>query len=143
MDENLEKLCWDLYLDYEEEMKINSFTNPLGFFDNDDQEKYEEDNAVIASIDSVQVCHQFSGPLILKKIRQMPPQLTLNLNIPIQLPPGIVGAQLPPQSQQMLQQFQQQVANQTSTMITDQLKRQMPVIAVDLHIEKMKWNKVK
>lgn len=143
MDEKLEKWCWDLFLDYEEEMKLNSYANPLAFFDNDDQDEYKEEKAVIACIESAARCHQFSGPLSLKKIRQMPPQITLNLNIPVQLPPGIAAAQLPPQTQQMLQQFQQQVATQTSNMITTQLKNQMPIIAVDLHIEKMNWNELK
>jgi len=142
MDENLEELCWKLYLDYEEEMKLNSFGNPLGYFSRDDQDEYDEDNAVIASIDSVAKCNQFSGPLKLKKVRQMSPQVTLNLNIPVQLPPGVVGAQITPQMQQALQQFQQQVAQQTTNMITDQLKQQMPIIGIDVLIEKMKWNEV-
>ncbi|MCE9651837.1 MAG: hypothetical protein K8Q89_02085 [Nitrosarchaeum sp.] len=139
MDTKLEKLCWDLFLDYENEMNLNSPANPLAYFSNPDQEEYVEDNAVIASIESEAMCHQFVGPLVLKKVRQMPPQLNLNLNIPIQLPPGILSAQLTPQLQQLLQQLQQQFAAQISTMTTNQINRMSPVIGVDVHIEKTVW----
>lgn len=142
MDEELEKLCSDLYLDYEKEMKLDSFANPLAYFDSDDQDEYKEDNAVIACIESVTKCHQFSGPLELKKIGSLPPQMNFNLTIPIQLPPGIVGAQVPAEVQQMLQQLQQQVATQTSNLISNQIKKQMPILGVNLQIEKMKWNEI-
>jgi len=143
MDNELEKLCWDLYLDYEKEMKIDSFPHPLAYFDSDEQDEYEEKNAVIACIESMGKCHEFSGPLKLKKARQVPPQMNFNLTIPVQLPPGIVATQVPQEIQRMLQQFQQQIATQTSSMISNQIKKQMPLIGIDLQIEKMKWNQVK
>lgn len=142
MDEELEKLCWDLYLQYEEDLNLNSFANPLAYFDNDDQDEYEEENVIIACIESVEKCHEFSGPLILKKVRQPPPQLNLNVNVPIQLPANIVAQNIPAQIQQMLQQIQQNVAGQVGKMIANQLRANMPVVAVDLHNEKMIWKEV-
>jgi hypothetical protein len=139
MDQKLEKLCWELFLDYENEMKLNSPVHPLAYFNNHDQEEYVEDNAVIACIESEAMCHQFAGPLVLKKVRQMPPQLNLNLNIPIQLPPGIISTQISPQLQQLLQQLQQQFATQISTMTTNQIKQMSPVIGVDIQIDKTVW----
>ena len=142
MEDKVEKLCWDLYLDYENEMKLNSLGNPLAYFDRDDQEEYVEDNAVIACIESVKKCHQFAGQLLLKKIRQVPPQISLNLNIPIQLPAAIVTAQVPPNIQQMLQQLQQGIANLVGNAISDQLRHQMPIHAIDIHSDKMNWKEI-
>jgi len=142
MDDKLEKLCWDLYLQYEEDLKLHSFAHPLAYFDNDDQDEYEEENAIIACIESAEKCHEFSGPLILKKVRQPPPQLNLNVNVPIQLPANIVTQNIPAQIQQMLQQIQQNVAGQVGTMIANQLRANMPVVGIDLHNERMFWKEV-
>lgn len=142
MDEKLEKMCWDLYLQYEEYLKLHSFANPLAYFENDNQDEYGEENAVIACIESVKKCHEYSGPLLLKKIRQLPPQLSLNMNAPIQLPADIVTQDIPEHVQRMLQQMQQNIANQMGNMIANELKANMPVIGIDLHNEKMMWKEV-
>lgn len=142
MDEKLEQLCWELYLQYEKDLKLHSYANPMAYFDNDTEDEYKEDNAILACIESVPKCHEFSGPLKLKKVRQSPPQLNLTVNAPIQLPANIVAANIPQQLQQMLQQLQQDVAAQVGTMIATELKNNMPVVAIDLHNEQMLWNEV-
>ena len=142
MDKELEKLCWDLFLQYEEDLQLNSFANPWAYFDNDDHEEYTEENAIIACIESVNKCHEYSGPLQLKKIRRAPPQLNLNINVPIQLPPDILVQSVPAQIQQILQQMQQNIASQVGTMIVAQLNNSMPVDAIDLHNEKMMWKEI-
>lgn len=139
MSDELENLCWELYLDYENELKLNTPSNPIAYFEEENQDSYHEDNAIMACIESEKKCHQFSGPFELKRVRQTPPQMNLNLNIPIQLPPGIDLQQMDPQTQQLLQQFQQQMANQINGQLSEQLKLQMPTVGVDVHVEKMSW----
>lgn len=142
MDDKLENLCWDLFLDYEKEMKLNSPGNPLAYFTNESQDEYIEKGAILACIESVERYHKFSGPLILKKVRNVPPQMNLNLSIPIQLPPGIDLQNINPQSQQQLQQFQQNLATILNQQLSEQLRIQMPVMAVDVHVENMTWKKI-
>ena len=62
MDDDLEKLCWELYLEYERDLKLHSPTSAMAYFDNDGQEEYEEENAILACIESKQKCHEFSDP---------------------------------------------------------------------------------
>lgn len=142
MDQKLEKLCWDLFLQYEKDLQLNSFANPLAYFDNDDQEEYVEKNAIIACIESTNKCHEYSGPLQLKKIRRIVPQLNLNINVPIQLPANIIDQDIPAQTQQMLQMIQQNVASQVGNMIADQLRNSMPVEGIDLNNAKIIWREV-
>lgn len=140
MDKELEKLCWDLFLQYEKDLQLNSFTNPGAYFDNEHEDEYTEENAVIACIESVSKCHEYSGPLRLKKIRQLPPQL--NIKTPIQLPPNILTQNTSEKIQEMLQQFQQNVTTQIENMIADQLRKSMPVVRIDFHNEKMMWREI-
>ena len=139
MDDNLEKLCWELYLEYEKDLKLHSPTSAMAYFDNDEQDEYEEENAILACIESKQKCHEFSGPLKLKKVRQSPPQLNLNVTVPIQLPANLTPSTLPADIQHILQQLQQNVANQVGQTIATQLKAKMPVVAVDIQNDKMMW----
>ena len=142
MDSDLEKLCWDLYLEYEKDLKLHSPTSAMAYFDNDEQDEYEEKNSILACIESEQKCHEFSGPLKLKKVRQSPPQLNLNVTVPIQLPASLTSATLPPDIQHILQQLQQNVANQVGQMIATQIRSNMPVVAVDIQNDKMMWKEL-
>jgi hypothetical protein len=142
MDDDLEKLCWDLFLDYEAEMKLNSPNMPLAYFA-DDEDEYREEKALIACIESIARYHECSGPVILKKARGTPPQLNLNLNMPIQLPPGLNPQQLPAQIPQLLQQLQQTLLNQIRTVISEEIKKQLPIVGIDIKGEKIMWKEVK
>lgn len=142
MDKKLEKLCWDLFLDYEEEMKINSPAQPIAYFQNENQEEYRERGAVIACIESRKKLHKFSGPLVLKKIRDVPPQLNLNLNIPIQLPPGINAQSMTQANQQEVRLFQQTISNMINSQLSEQMKMLMPVIGINVSVERMSWKEV-
>lgn len=146
MDDELEELCWNLFLDYEKEMKLRSPASSLAYFDDDNQDEYREKGAIIACIESANKMHKFSGPLLLKRIRNVPPQLNLNLTIPIQLPPGINFENLEPQVQQHTQQQLQAIQNNLARMINDQINNQlknlMPTVAINTHVDKMTWKQI-
>ncbi len=57
MDETLERLCWELYLQYENDLKLHSFKNTIAYFDSDDDDEYIENNAILSCIESVSKCH--------------------------------------------------------------------------------------
>lgn len=142
MDEGLEKLCWDLFLQYEEDMRLNSPTNLMAYFDGDGPDVYEEECAISACIESASKCHEYSGPLQLKKARRLPPQLTLNINVPIQLPADAKSQDIPSHVQQMLQQMQEDVARKIGNGIAGHLRNAMPVEGIDIHADRMAWREV-
>lgn len=142
MDDELEKLCWELFLQYEKDLKLHSYTSPLAYFDSDDQDEYEEDDATLACIESVKKCHEFCGPLKLKKVRQLPTNLNLKVDVPLQLPAGVAAAQIPAQIQQLLQQVQQNLAAGVANMVVTQLRNQMPIKFVEVQMDKMIWKEI-
>ena len=139
MDGELENLCWDLFLQYEEDLRLNSPANPLAYFDGDGQDVYEEERVVTACIESANRCHEYSGPLQLKKIRRPPPQLALNVNVPIQIPADIRSQDIPSHVQRILQQVQEDVAKHIRDGIAGHLRDTMPVEGIDISADKMAW----
>jgi hypothetical protein len=88
MDIGLEEACWELFLEYEQLMKLNSPNHPLAYFLNDNVDEYREENAVIACIESTSKYSECSGPFSLIIRRSFPQPVNININIPIQLPVG-------------------------------------------------------
>ena len=141
MDEELERLCWELFLQYEEDLRLNSPAIPQAYLDDDGQDVYEE-HVVTACIESAKMCHEHSGPLQLKKIRRPPPQTTLNVNVPIRLPADARSQDIPSHVQRMLQQIQKDIAMQIGDGIAASLRDAMPVEGIDIRVEKIAWRDV-
>ncbi len=142
MDGELEELCWDLFLQYEKDLNLNSFENTLAYFDDDDKDVYEEDNAVVACIESSARCHEYSGPMQLKRIRRIPPQLNLSIMPPSQPSGNDSDQNTSSQDKRMSEQMRQDLVRQVEDMITAQLRRNMPVDRIDIHAEKIVWREV-
>ena len=124
-DSSTEDLIWRLYLLYEEHLKLNEPVDPeleLG----DDEEK-QIDNMEIALIESVQKLHIFKTNVKLKKERQVPPSPNVNINMNLQLPANIQPQQLPAQVQQAIQQMMGQLQQQIGQLVMQEIIRQSPL----------------
>jgi hypothetical protein len=142
MNHDLEKLCWDLFLEYEELMKLNSPPHPLAYFHDDNTDEYKEQNAVIASIESIGKYHECSGPFSLKVRRFFSQPVNITINLPIQLPPGFNVQAMPQHIQQILQQLQQDFVQQVQNMISEQMRKQSTITGVDIRAEHIIWKEV-
>lgn len=142
MDSSLEKLCWDLFLEYEKLTKLNSPPNPLAYFNNDKMEEYEEEDAIIACIESAIRYHECSGPLSFKIRRTFPQPVNIAINLPIQLPVGLNAQHLPNELQPVLQQLQQHIMQQTQNLVSEQIRNQSTVTGVDIRAERVVWREI-
>jgi hypothetical protein len=144
MDEDLEKLCWDLFLEHESLMMLNSPTSPFGYF-HAEEDEYNEDHAILACIESMNKYHELSGKVSFKVRRSFPQPVTLNINLnfPIQLPAGFNVQQLTPEGQQLLQQISQQLQRnflqQARDLISQEIKRQSVIVGIDIRGEHLTW----
>jgi len=96
-DDKVEDLIWQIFLKYEDFLKLNDPIYPeieLG----EDENRILQDMPV-ALIESVKKLHIYKTKIELKKNRKVPPSPQINLNLNLQLPPGIQPAQIPQQSQ--------------------------------------------
>lgn len=139
MDRGLEQLCWSLYLEYENHLKLHSYTDPNDFLEGG-KDEYSEDGAVIACIESENLHHEYSGTLVCRRIRQPGPQLNLTVSIPIQLPDG--GQDSVQSGKATLEQIQQDVTDRIARQIAEQIKAQMPTIGLEQSLTKRMWRKI-
>lgn len=127
MDGDLDRLVWDLYLDYESTLSLDTNPDPRTYFPDDDTNVYFERDATGVCVESLGLLHVFKGDIRFERVRKMPGQLTINLNFPINLPPTVSPQQLPQQLQAAIQQILQQATQQLHNMVQQEVARQAPV----------------
>jgi hypothetical protein len=127
-DPATENLLWRLYLSYEDCLQLNDPIDPeleLGA----DEEKEIKDME-IAMIESANKLHVFRTDVRLKKERQTPPSPSININMNLQVPPGVQPQQLPVQIQQVIQQMVGQLQQQVAQLVSQEIIRQSPLKAI-------------
>ena len=140
-DENTEKLLWQLYLKYEDFLKLNESIYP-------EIEVAKEENKIlenlpIAVIESDKKLHIFKTNVDIRRNRKVPPSPQININVNLQLPPGIQPAQIPQQAQQILQQLMAQISQNITQLVQQEIVRQSPIIGIGGRVYGGKWHEEK
>ncbi len=145
MGRPLEKLSWELYLDYEKALNLTSNPDARTYFKDDATNVNIEKDAIGAFLESTSSSYVFQGDIKLERIRKMPPQLNINLNLPINLPPGMQPQQLTQsaQLQTIIQQIIQQVGQQIERMVREEIAKQAPVEGIQQGWYGAQWKKLK
>ena len=136
-DDELENLMWKLYLEYEEFLKLRDPVHPEIVLKDKDQHQIE--NMPIAVIESSKKLHIFKTNIELKKKRNIPSNPQININIGLQLPPGISPQQIPQQVQQVLNQLLNQISQMIPNIVHQEIVRQSPVIGIEGRAFGGKW----
>lgn len=140
-DEKLEKLMWQLYADYAEEMKLNLNFSPLSFL----MEKKFQPTILqekIAFLESKDSSYIFNVKLLLEPIRQNPPQLLLNINY--QLPQDLLQIiQQNPDLNQIIRVILERLQPYIPILIQEELEKQMPIIDLKVRLIEGNWKKVR
>jgi ClpP class serine protease len=135
--DKLEDLIWQLYEQYETFCKIREPIEPRTFVPQGQDEHSEA--LVMGAIESVNLSHEFSATMRGRNKRQMPPQVSLNMNLNLQLPPNVQPQQLPAAAQQVIQQMMQQLQAQIPGLVQQQLQNQMPKVGFEGWTEAGRW----
>lgn len=130
---------WNLYLEYETLLKMAGSHDPQAYFPLSGPDLYEEKGGVFACIESAQMLHAFKGDFRLTRVRRIPPNPTINVNVNLQLPPNLPPQQLPQQLQQVLSQEVQRAAQQIQQLVQQQIAQQSPIEKIDAAIVGGKW----
>ena len=136
-DNDLENLMWELYLRYEEFLKLREPIHPEIILK--DEDKHQIEDMPIAIIESVKKLHIFKTNIELKKKRNIPPNPQININIGLQLPPGVSPQQIPQQVQQILNQLLNQISQMIPNIVHQEIVRQSPVIRIEGRVLGGKW----
>ena len=136
-DDDLENLMWELYLKYEEFLKLREPVHPEILLK--DKEQHQIEDIPIAVIESSKKLHIFKTNIELKKKRNIPPNPQININLGLQLPPGISPQQIPHQAQQILNQILNQISQIIPNVVQQEIVRQSPVIGIEVKAYGGKW----
>lgn len=137
---NTEDLLWQLYLSYEDDLKLKEPIDPeleLGT-----QEEKEMDDLEIAIIESINKLHVFKTNVKLKKDRQIPQSPSININMNLQLPADVPPQQLPAQIQQVIQQLMAQLQQQIAQLVAQEITRQSPLKGIGGRVYGGRWVQV-
>lgn len=135
----VERLMWDLFLQYEDYMSLNQPIDPRTFVP-EEVDEHTEANLTAACIESVHLLHVFSGDLKARRVRQPPPQLNINISLNVQLPAGITPQTVP---QPIVQEIVRQLQSQISEQVRQQLRLQAPIVRVEGALQNASWKRVK
>lgn len=142
LDGQIAKWAWELYTEYEAFLKLSGSHDPRAYLADPGPDSYEEKDQVFACIESLKLLHVFNGSFRLQRIRRVPPNPTININLNLQLPPNLQAQQLPQQVQQLITQLLQQAVQQIQQMVVQQIAQQSPVERIEGGIVGGKWELV-
>lgn len=139
-EEKVEKLIWDLYLNFEDSLKLNTTKDKKSYIGED---KYTEEDCVIACIESRLLTHHFSGDLVMKKVYKEPEKLNLNLRTPIQFPPDIEPQEVPPEVRKKLNKLAENKKREIIKVVNKQIESQLGVKRIKTDLVGGSWERVK
>jgi len=135
---DLDQTLWDLLRTYEEDL---SLLMPIDPFEVTKTEDVYREPGVIAIIESTWAVHEFGGETEVRAKRQMPPNLSVNLNLNLQLPPQIQADQLPAALQGLVQQAQQALLEAAQQAVQEAMKAQAPMAGLEAAFRGALWKR--
>lgn len=133
-NQHLEDDMWKLMEEYETVMDI---LNPV-----DVKELLEPDlddfetTILMAMIESSSANWAFRGKLKLRRLRQSPGQVNININLGLSAPAGVDPSTLP---QEAINQLAEQIRSGVPQMVQDQVKKQSPTLKIEGGIQGGRW----
>lgn len=138
-DLNLESVLWSLLELYEEVLQLRDPIDPLTLLK--DQDEYGMPVA-IALIESRDITSAFRGKFRVRRQRKTPERLNININIGLELPPGLDPEALPPEIKNAIDQMVKDVQMNAPNLVQQQVRQQSPELKVESRIENGHWEDV-
>ena len=137
---DLELLMWALLEEYEDVLCLNKPLDP------DDHLSEKCDSArldiTIGLIESETITSAFNGCVNIRQIRKTPPQVNINLNLGISLPPGIDPRAVPPELQKAVDELLKQIQMNAPKWVREQTQSQSPITGIEVRFAHGAWRDV-
>lgn len=141
LDGNAERPVWDLYKLYEPAFRLSESMDVESYFPAD-SDVYERPDTAVACIESTTQLAAFVGTIRAQRIRRLPSNPTINVNLELNIPPNVQAQQLPQAIQQAVQQLLQQAVQQLNQLVAKEIQRQSPQVAVSASLRGGVWKKL-
>jgi len=136
----LEEALWNLYLQYEDMLKLCEPLDPeliLG-------EKEETiESLSLAIIESREKLHVFDIKVEFKRRRQIPQNLQINLNLVLNLPPNIKPEDIPEEARKSIEQLLNELSTKIKPIVEQEIRRQSPEIDIVIKPFGGMWREIK
>lgn len=141
LDGEAESAVWSLYELYEEVFRLRESMDPEGYFPQD-SDSFEWPDTPFACVESVNHLHAYVGKVRAQRIRRVPPNPTINVNLGLNLPANIQPQQIPVAVQHAIQQLLQQAVQQINLLVAQELQKQSPVLGISANVVGGVWKKL-
>lgn len=139
-DPELERLMWELYVEYERDLELLDPVSPVAFLGGADE---REEPVTTALVESAWGLSTYDGTLTVRAARQVPEHLDVDLNLHVQLPPDFDLDTLSEQEEEALQGFverlQAQLLSSLEEPVRGEVARQAPIVDYSASISGLKW----
>lgn len=122
--QDLDETMWSLFLEYEEMMSLSDAIEPASMI-SDESDDHKEPGAISACIESTDLLHVHSVEIWAQRLRNQPPQLNINLNLPVQVP-ATPPANLQQQIGELMKVLQPEIVKQ----VKEQIRIQSPTTGI-------------
>ncbi len=129
--EELEEAMWELFLEYERYLKLNEPIDTITELNNNpENELVHIDSTPVGVIESENLVHEISLQYDIQRRRMpIPPDLKVNVNAVIGLPPNLTVEELPQAFQAAIQQQLNEFAQNVEGLVRQQVYRQAPELS--------------
>lgn len=128
-NDELEKLMWQLFEEYEKELELRNNIDPETALQNVEEQSYQD--LPLAVVESTEKLHRFEVQARFRKKRNVPNNPQINVNLNVGLPSNMNPQQIPQQLQQAINQIMQQVMQTLPALVQQEIVRQSPVVGFE------------
>ncbi|MBI3968825.1 MAG: hypothetical protein HY329_24575 [Chloroflexi bacterium] len=136
-DDVLERLLWNLLTAYEDVLEMRRPLDAEALLGPDTDETTAPVN--VALIESSDLTWAFRGELKVRRIRQAPTEVNINVTLGVTLPPDVQPTAVPAE---LVNQLARHVQEQAPRIVRDQVRRQSPVLRVESGLRSAYWQDV-
>jgi len=136
----LERLMWELFVEYERALRLNDPVDPVAYLDGAEE---RSEPVTLALVESSWGLSTYNGLLTVKAARNLPEELNVDLNLHVQMPDSIDLSTLSDTESAALQSFveglQAHLLETLAKPVHDEIARQAPIVDYTINIAGLKW----
>ncbi len=137
-DDETETIVWSLLEAYEELCSTREPLDPLALLGDGDEARAD---VILGAIESVNMAHRIGGQMTVSRTRSMP-SLNLNLQLSLNLPPGLDPASIPAQTGEILQALLGQAQQAIPGLVNEEIRKQAPTSGIVGRVNSQGWSAV-
>jgi len=132
-------MLWQLYEAYEELLELDSPIDPDIEINNGGSDRLEKSEIAMAVIESVSRLDVFDANILIERQRVVPPNPQINVNLSLNLQPGLDPSQIAPDTAAAVQNLLNDASTHLAQIVQQEIARQSPVAGISMRLYGGRW----